>query len=691
MNLKHVQFRLLNKVFSPIFILGFILFNHSVKAQTQVIIPDNLIANDFASYGTGGWRMLSTGNSSSSIVAVADFNIPENTGPHSIRASRTGGSGINRSFLGYYEESRTLSMLSSVSWNQYSEQGTDSYLNIFITNGQAAATIVYQPATVLNSWTTHTFNSSSSSAALSIRVGSTSTPITYAQLMSQYGTWTIYDHPNTYVAPNTFSDFIGGIVLVSGSSSPILAQTHTYDGVVITFTAETPKSYDFVSPLPTPPGCSAVSVVSYEPGLRQDGTPVLSTRQFFNNATGAPQNYDVAVPEDQVNFVSLGFGGKIVLELENPIKNGPGDDLRVYETTYGISPNKCQRSPERVKVYASQDGCNYVYLGEGCQDATFNLNTLAWASFIKLVDVSPLNATYVNSNNGPEDGYDLDGIVCLHGIATDLTPSALVPAVLTEVIDHTPDSEARRKNNTLIINGTPERRVTTKMLGIPQNNNTLNFYSMGFGGFVVVKFDYVVFDGIGNDLRIYETSYGNPTCANYPEKANVEVSLDGTTWVDLGTYCQDGTLDIAPTGFQGIQYVRLVDRSPISSTKFPGNADAYDLDGIVDIHACAINSASRLANDDGEEVIEGIPSSASVYPNPFQDKVTVSFINESNDHEVSISIYNLLGALVYSKKYPIASEAFFNQTVDLSELPAGLYTIHTACPSFTQSDKILKQ
>lgn len=692
MNPIRLQASLLSGLWMPMLLVGTLLFSQSGNAQTQVLVPEDIVANDFANNAVGGWRILSKGNSNCSLVAVADYGITQNSGPHSLRATRTGGGGVNRSFVGYYEEGRTLNSLSSVSWNQFTEQGSDSYLNIFLTDGFSVATVIYQPATVLNAWTTHTFNSNSSTSVLSIRVGSTMTPITYTDLMNQYGSWLIYNHPLTFVFPNSATDFIGGIVLVSGSSNPTLPQTHTFDKASISYTGEAPLVFDFATSTPPPPACTAVSVVSYEPGNRQDGTPVLPTRQFFNNATSAPQNSDVAVPEDALNFVSLGFGGQIVLELEVPIANGEGDDFMVYETTYLPSTiEKCKRSPETIKAYASQDGCNFVYLGEGCQDVSFDLRSLAWARFIKLVDVSPIGVVFTNGNNGPEDGFDLDGIECLNGMATDLTPSSLIPAVLTQVIDHTPDSQARRKNNTLIINGTPERRVVTRMLGIPENNNTVNFYSMGFGGFVVVKFDFVVFNGIGSDLKVYETSYGNPTCANYPERANVEVSLDGATWLDLGTYCQDGLLDIAATGFQGIQYVRLVDRSPVSSTKFPGNADAYDLDGIVDLHACASTSTSRLADNSGEEVIEGLPNSASIYPNPFEDKVTVSFINESNDKEVSISVYNLVGALVYSKNYAVESEAFFNQVIDLSELPAGLYTIHTACPSFMQTDKILKR
>ena len=51
--------------------------------------------------------------------------------------------------------------------------------------------------------------------------------------------------------------------------------------------------------------CYATNVVSYVPGLRKDGTPVLPERSNPQNALGAPQG------TDEINFVTLGFGGTL--------------------------------------------------------------------------------------------------------------------------------------------------------------------------------------------------------------------------------------------------------------------------------------------------------------------------------------------------------------------------------------------
>ena len=68
----------------------------------------------------------------------------------------------------------------------------------------------------------------------------------------------------------------------------------------------------------------------------------------------------------------------------------------------------------------------------------------------------------------------------------------------------------------------------------------------------------------------------------------------------------------------------------------------------------------------------------------------MSFINESSDTEVSVSIYNIMGALVLSKTYVIQNEAFFNKNLALNELPAGLYVLKISSASIEQTEKIIK-
>jgi hypothetical protein len=112
-----------------------LLLNLKLNAQFQVIVPNDIVPSDLVNATNPGWRLLSTGNSTSNIVNNSNFGIPSSFGPHSIRANRAGGAGNNRSFLGYFEGVRTLASLVSFTWNRYSEQGTDRFkcmVNLYI-------------------------------------------------------------------------------------------------------------------------------------------------------------------------------------------------------------------------------------------------------------------------------------------------------------------------------------------------------------------------------------------------------------------------------------------------------------------------------------------------------------------------------------------------------------------------------
>ena len=146
----------------------------------------------------------------------------------------------------------------------------------------------------------------------------------------------------------------------------------------------------------------ADTVVDFEQGLRNNGTPVLPERSDPNNALGEAQD------NDTINFVSLGFGGTLILGFDNLIENGDGNDVEVIETTYG-SPS-CDAYPEYVQVYASQDGNTWEDIGTSCLDGTFDLGSLAWAKYIKLVDITNPD----DFEGRVADGYDVDGVRAIH-------------------------------------------------------------------------------------------------------------------------------------------------------------------------------------------------------------------------------------------------------------------------------------
>lgn len=147
----------------------------------------------------------------------------------------------------------------------------------------------------------------------------------------------------------------------------------------------------------------ASEVVKFEQGKRNDNTDVLTERSD-----------PTVVLEDNNDFVSLGFGGKITVMFDKPIVNfvNVTVDVAVAEVTGGSYPE------ERARVYASQDEITWVYLGDATnQNRSGNyasnelsLGSLPWAKYIKLVDV-----TNSALHNDVADGFDILNIKALHG------------------------------------------------------------------------------------------------------------------------------------------------------------------------------------------------------------------------------------------------------------------------------------
>jgi len=148
-------------------------------------------------------------------------------------------------------------------------------------------------------------------------------------------------------------------------------------------------------------------VVDYNQSLRKDGTPVRPGRSV------PEQGLAFETGRDETNFFSLGFGGWLIAGFNCPIRNGPGDDIKVIEDTWGSYPL------EKAEVYASNDGVNWVYLGladNTVRDPVYNIHTIATfdlgsmteAKYIKVIDVSDPAV-----HNNEADGYDLNAIESL--------------------------------------------------------------------------------------------------------------------------------------------------------------------------------------------------------------------------------------------------------------------------------------
>ncbi len=423
-----------------------------------------------------------------------------------------------------------------------------------------------------------------------------------------------------------------------------------------------------VNPAPEA-GCYATSVMNFVQGQRADATNVMAIRSNAELALGMPE----PVVTNVVNFVSLGFGGSITLAFEAPIANGEGNDILINEATWGN--NSCNNYPETADVFASQDGVNFIYLSRVCQDAELDLGALSWAQYIRIVDVS--NQI---SFNADADGFDVNGITCLNGAATSLPDDGLVACSLQEIVSYTPEN---RKNGTAV--GAP-RNNPVNALGTPQNNNTINFTALGFGGTMVAKFDYVVFNQPGNDLRVTETSFGNPSCNNYPEKARVSVSMDNVNWTELGEICQDGEIDLGNVNYA--QYIKIQDASPISSNKFNGAADGYDVDAVMVLNNGCGTSSARLAQLDNTTTPDA-SMSISAFPNPMEDYTIVNFEGLENDAEFTFQIMDAAGRVIRNNNIRV-STANPTYLFDASELARGIYQVVIANDNGGQIIRLVK-
>lgn len=133
----------------------------------------------------------------------------------------------------------------------------------------------------------------------------------------------------------------------------------------------------------------------------------------------------------------------------------------------------------------------------------------------------------------------------------------------------------------------PGRSVPGNALGFPQEDNSLNFVSLGISaltpgittdGQIILRFTpNSLHDGPGADFKVVETS---PVTDPIGEKANVFVSIDGIIWFPLGTAGQGTTtFDLSPFGPSALWV--LIQDNTVPGIVAPGvYEDGFDLDGV---------------------------------------------------------------------------------------------------------------
>ncbi|QCK14479.1 Ig-like domain-containing protein [Mangrovivirga cuniculi] len=242
----------------------------------------------------------------------------------------------------------------------------------------------------------------------------------------------------------------------------------------------------------------------------------------------------------------------------------------------------------------------------------------------------------------------------------------------------------------------PESRSNPEQaLGEPQENDNFNFVSLGFGGSIEIALGCEVMDREGDDLLIVETSFrdSNSACSSYPEKARIEASENGIDWfVVAEEICKDGAVDLADGGLERASYIRITDISDAADFR-GGNADGYDLDGIIVINKLSADAREQLIVklEDAENLVTNEEDfDIRVYPVPAQNFIKLNF--KGTGERYHTEIYNLNGENVLTSDL---SNISGNRTNALSveTLRPGIYILRLISESgmiITQK-KIIKQ
>ena len=405
-------------------------------------------------------------------------------------------------------------------------------------------------------------------------------------------------------------------------------------------------------------GCYGVSVLEFAQGLQTNGSAVPADRSNPNMALGEPDRSNAAG-----GFVSLGVGGHITLQFAGVINDAPGNDIKIYETSF--SGDVCGGADdEQADIELSADGVNFVSAGSICRDGEVDMADagLAYVSAIRITN---------SASTGSLDGYDVDGVEAINGCSNEpvVVNGGCYASQMMEYVQGV-------KSNGGAID--IDRTNPNEALDMPERTDEMVFVSLGYGGSLTLGFDGAVPNGAGDDIEVVETTFNNSSCDSYPEFADVYVSVDGDNWFFAKTICRaDGFVDISDAGdFEYINYVKIVNNDEMSNTP-----DAFDVDGVVALHNC----------EEGQQPPAAIEAQSSLtsYPNPTSGPSQVVFSSATTGRTL-VEVYDMNGRNVATLFNQVANA---NQEYRLdfngNNLPNGVYIYRMTTNNETIIDKFM--
>lgn len=283
------------------------------------------------------------------------------------------------------------------------------------------------------------------------------------------------------------------------------------------------------------------------------------------------------------------------------------DNETQYSITEGVAKPNDRLYTLKAKKNKKVDICHYHQNGFNFQNVAINsIGNAHGANGANDGDIIPVIPGVYAGQNLATDYNGVTGAELLANNCVAPKPVQTAPEVCSFAGEVVAITQNALKYNGQLVDG--NRRTLTSLDSVApyinffgQEGNgwsTSDFLSLGVDGFVTYKFtDKVAIDGPGNDIAIWEVT-GGKVAQQTNAKAVVEVSQDGVTFYNLGTIAGDGAVDIAPSGFSFVQYVRVTDDS--RSIGAADGGDGYDVDAITIIEG-SCDDYPIVVNPDPED------------------------------------------------------------------------------------------